>query len=122
MRTLLYLCIMKLLNKKLLKKHLNKNRGNKSLAKAIEKLIDDFELNSIKTVEELIKIRSDTDKIHPDNFYFFNLKDHRTMILVLFDEDESTILWCGNHDKYELTFKNNKNTIRKWLKSKKQIL
>ena len=44
------------------------------------------------------------------------------MIVLAFEEDESTILWCGNHDKYELTFKNNKDTIRKWLKLKKQIL
>lgn len=113
---------MKLLNQKLLKKHLNKNRGNKSLVKAIKKLIEDFESNSIKSIEDLVEIRTDADKVHPNNIFFFNLKDHRTMIVVVFEEDESTILWCGNHDKYELTFKNNKDTIRKWLKLKKQIL
>ena len=97
----MYLCNVKLLNQKLLKKHLDKNRGNKSLVKAIDKLIADFETNSINSVEELLHIRSDADKIHSNNFFFFNLKDHRTMILVVFEEDESEVLWCGNHDKYE---------------------
>lgn len=38
------------------------------------------------------------------------------MILIEFEDDgEATIEWCGSHDDYETTFKNNKNTIKKWL-------
>ena len=42
------------------------------------------------------------------------------MILIEFEEEsgEATIQWCGSHDEYEITFKNNKNTIEKWLKDK----
>lgn len=44
------------------------------------------------------------------------------MILIEFGEDcEATIVWCGTHDEYEATFKNNKDTIAKWLKSKGYI-
>lgn len=40
------------------------------------------------------------------------------MILLTFESDgEATIVWCGSHDEYELTFRNNKNTIKKWLLS-----
>jgi hypothetical protein len=28
----------------------------------------------------------------------------------------TTVTWAGSHDEYELTFKNNKNTIEKWLR------
>ena len=39
------------------------------------------------------------------------------MILIEFEEDgEATIVWCGNHQEYERTFKNNKQVIKKWLK------
>jgi mRNA interferase HigB len=38
------------------------------------------------------------------------------MILIEFEDDgEATIVWCGSHDEYETTFKNNKSTIKKWL-------
>ncbi len=38
------------------------------------------------------------------------------MILIEFDEiGEATIVWCGSHDEYEVTFKNNKKTIERWL-------
>jgi len=110
-----------LLNKKLLKKLLNKKKGDKALSKAIFKLVEDFEANSIETVKDLLNIRPDADKVHPDGFYFFNLRDHRTMILIVFEDDQATVLWCDSHNKYELTFKNNKNTIKKWLKNKNYI-
>ena len=112
---------MQLLGKRILLKYEKKNLGNKALSKAIAKLIDDFENNDIKGGEELMKIRPDADKIHPDGFFFFNLSSHRTMILIEFKNDNASILWCDNHKNYESTFKNNKNTIKKWLKSKNLI-
>ncbi len=92
------------------------------MSTSIDKLIEDFETNDIVSQKDLLNIRSDADKVHPDGYFFFNLKNDRTMVLVSFEEDESTILWCGNHDKYESTFKNNKNTIRKWLRKKRFII
>lgn len=112
---------MKLLGQRILQKYKRKNKGNKTLSKAIDKLIVDLEENDINKPEELTKIRPDADKVHPDGFFFFNLSDHRSMILIELINDEATILWCGNHKTYESTFKNNKHTIRKWLKSKNYI-
>ena len=39
------------------------------------------------------------------------------MILFEFDDSEATAVWAGTHQEYETTFKNNRNTIKKWLKS-----
>lgn len=39
------------------------------------------------------------------------------MVLIEFDEGEATVVWVGSHQAYEATFKNNKNTIKKWLSS-----
>lgn len=113
---------MRLINKKLLIKHLKKNKGNKVLELAIDKLIQDFENNDWEAQKELIESRKDADKVHPDGFYFFNLNHDRTMILIEYSENEATVVWCGDHDSYELIFKNNKNTIKKWLRAKNWIL
>jgi len=39
------------------------------------------------------------------------------VILIEFNDGEASVVWLGNHQEYESTFKNNKNTIKKWLKS-----
>jgi len=109
---------MKLIGQRKLRKLQKKNLGNRALSNAIDKLITDFEQNDIKNIEYLKKIRPDADKVHSDGFFFFNLTDHRTMVLIAFQSDESTIMWYGNHNDYETLFKNNKSTIKKWLKSK----
>ena len=108
---------MRLINKKALEKLKRKNRGNISLIGAIDKLIKDIEDNSWKSQTELNQVRPDADCIHSDGFYFFNINIHRTMILVEFDEEEASVVWVGTHQEYETTFKNNKNTIKKWLNS-----
>jgi hypothetical protein len=67
-------------------------------------------------------IRTDADCVHNDGFYFFNISVHRRMILVAFDnEGEATVVWTGTLQEYERTFKNNKNTIVKWLKTNKYL-
>lgn len=39
------------------------------------------------------------------------------MILIEFDDDdEACIVWVGTHLEYEKVFKNNRNTIKKWLR------
>ncbi len=96
-----------------------KNRGNINLCKAIDELLVELENKNWKTPLELKADRPDADIVHSDGFYIFNINIHRTMILIEFDEDgEATIVWCGTHDEYEGTFKNNKDTIETWLRNR----
>jgi hypothetical protein len=37
------------------------------------------------------------------------------------DESEATVVWTGTHQEYETIFKNNKNTIKKWLRANEYI-
>lgn len=108
---------MDLLRKSKLLKLKSKNRGNTKLANAIEKLISDIEDAKWTQKTEVKKVRSDADCVHSDGFYFFNLNVHRTMILLVFEENEATVVWTGTHDEYDATFKGNKATIEKWLRS-----
>ncbi|UZO82351.1 type II toxin-antitoxin system HigB family toxin [Aquimarina sp. ERC-38] len=112
---------MRLTNKKILEKLKRKNKGNVSLANAIDKLIKDINGNDWKDQTELNKTRTDADKIHSDGFYFFNINIHRTMIMIEFSDSEATVVWAGTHQEYETIFKNNRNTIKKWLKSNNWI-
>ena len=107
---------MRLTNKKILEKLKRKNKGN-SLLETIDKLIDDINENDWKDQTELNKTRSDADNVRSDGFYFFNINVHRTMILIEFSDKEATIVWAGTHQEYEAIFKNNRNTIKKWLRS-----
>jgi mRNA interferase HigB len=43
------------------------------------------------------------------------------MILVEFEDGEASVVWVGTHQEYESIFKNNKNTIRKWLRTNNWI-
>lgn len=100
----------------------NKNRGNVKLIKAIDKLISDIENSDWNSQIEIKKERPDADSIHSDGFYFFNISNYRTMILVVFDYNKyARIIWVGSHKKYILTFKNNRNTIKKWLRDNEWI-
>jgi mRNA-degrading endonuclease HigB of HigAB toxin-antitoxin module len=108
---------MRLTNKKALEKLKKKNRGNVPLTNAIDKLSKDIEDSKWKNPTELIKTRPDADSVHNDGFYIFNINIHRTMILLEFDEEEASVVWVGTHQEYITTFKNNKNTIKKWLNS-----
>jgi len=115
----MYICTktMRLLHKKDLEKLKRKNKGNILLSKAIDKLIEDIEDSEWENQIELIRIRPDADCVHSDGFYIFNLNIHRTMILVEFEDDEASVVWVGTHQEYVTTFKNNRNTIKKWLNS-----
>lgn len=113
---------MYLVNKKILEKLKRKNKGNIPLGVAIDTLISELESNQFNNQAELLNIRPDADCVHSDGFYFLNINIHRTLILVEFDDDgEITIVWAGTHDEYETTFKNNKDTVRKWLKGREWI-
>ena len=112
---------MRLIRKNILEKTKRKNRGNIPLSKAIDSLIEDIEENDWSSASELLKVRKDADKVHSDGFYFFDLNVHRTMIMIEFDEGEASVVWIGTHLEYDKVFKNNKNTIRKWLRANKWI-
>ena len=109
---------MRLIAKKVLEKYKRKNRGNTKLAKQIDELIDIIEQSNIENPLALKQLRSDADCVHSEGFYFFNLAVHRSMLLIEFEEDEATVVWVGNHQEYDNTFKNNKATIEKWLRQK----
>ena len=98
-----------------------KNRGNTKLNQAIDKLIADIENAEWTKPTDLKATRPDADCVHSDGFYFFDLNVHRTMILVVFEENEATVVWTGSHDEYNVTFKANKSTIEKWLRNQNLI-
>ncbi len=71
---------------------------------------------------DLTKDRPDADCVYGGEFYFFNINIHRTLILIEFEENgEATVVWAGSHDDYELTFKNNRSVIKKWLRNNSWI-
>ena len=112
---------MELFRKNKLYKLKAKNRGNTKLIKAIDKLISDVESANWIKQTDIKDSRQDADCIHSDGFYFFDINIHRTMILVVFEDNEATVIWTGSHDEYGKVFKGNKATIEKWLRAQKLI-
>ncbi len=107
---------MEIIDRRKLEKLKRKNRGNTKLIKAIDDLIEVINNATWQNPLELKEQRGDADCVHSDGFYFFNIAIHRTLVLVLFEDQEATIVWAGDHQKYEETFKNSKDTIEKWLR------
>ncbi len=112
---------MELIHKSKLLKLKRKNQGNVKLIKAIDKLIFDIENSDWGNKMDVIKSRPDADRIHSDNFFFFNIHVHRTMILIVFDEQEAEVIWVGSHSEYDKIFKGNKKTIETWLRNMGKI-
>ncbi|TBO41192.1 type II toxin-antitoxin system HigB family toxin [Pedobacter kyonggii] len=110
---------MRLTGKDKLQKLKSKNKGNIPLSKAVDKLIKDIEAAKWKNKDELKDDRPDADQVHPDGFYFFDIKIHRAMVMLEFEEEgEASVIWAGTHQEYERIFKNNRNTIKKYLTDK----
>ncbi|UII26872.1 type II toxin-antitoxin system HigB family toxin [Fulvivirga maritima] len=85
-------------------------------------MISNIEEGDWKTPHDLITNRSDADCVYGGEFYFFNINIHRTLIMIEFEENgEATIVLAGSYDDYELTFKNNRNVIKKWLRDNSWI-
>lgn len=112
---------MEILGKHKLLKLKRKNRGNSKLALAIDVLINDLESANWKNKLELVSERKDADLVHADGFFFFDIQVHRTMVLLVFEENEASIIWAGTHAEYDLVFRGNKRTIEKWLRSQQLI-
>jgi len=110
-----------LIHKSKLLKLKRKNQGNVKLLKAVDKLISDIENSDWGNKMDVIKARPDADRVHSDNFFFFDINVHRTMILIVFDEQEAEVLWAGSHSEYDKTFKGNKKTIETWLRNQGKI-
>jgi len=108
---------LEIIRKDKLLKLKKKKQGNVKLVKAIDKLINDIENSEWKDKSDLLKSRPDADRVHPDDFFFFDINVHRTMILILFKEQEAEIIWVGNHSEYDNIFKGNKHTIETWLRN-----
>ncbi len=111
---------MRIIGKKNLLKLKRKNSGNKKLCNEIDQLIEDLE-NFEPETSSITAVRNDADCVHSDGFFFFDIHIHRVFILIEFDDGEATIVWSGTHQEYERTFKNNKDTIEKWLRNKNYI-
>lgn len=103
--------------KRILERLIRKNRGNSRLAKAVDQLIKDLKTNSADNIGDLLKIRDDADRVHSKGLYFFNLHIHRTLVFIKIEENQAEILWAGTHEEYVRVFKNNTNTIEKWLRA-----
>ncbi len=83
---------MDLLRKDKLLKLKRKNKGNVKLSMAIEKLIFEIENAEWNNKFDVLSSRTDADKVHSDNFFFFDIHIHRTMILIVFDEQEAEVI------------------------------
>lgn len=113
---------MRIINKHILGKLIRKNRGNSKLVKAVQQLISEIEHSNWETPHDLTEKIPDADCVYGGEFYFFNINIHRTLIMIEFEENgEATIVWAGSHVDYELTFKNSRKVIKKWLKDNSWI-
>ncbi len=112
---------MKFLRKDKLIKLKRKNQGNLKLTKAIDALIEAIESSDWQDKLELIESRPDADRVHSEDFFFFDINIHRTLALIAFNDGYAEILWVGNHDEYDSTFKGNKKTIETWLRNHGKI-
>ncbi|MCE6990781.1 type II toxin-antitoxin system HigB family toxin [Dyadobacter sp. CY323] len=109
---------MRLEGKKWLYQLKKKNLGNVKLCRAIDRLIADLENADISSSADIKLIRKDAEKVHNAGFYFLDILVHRTLILVTVENGQIEIVWAGSHQEYEKTFKNNKNSVEKWLRNK----
>jgi len=108
---------MEVIGKKIILKIRAKKKGNIKLLRAVDQLIKELESLQIASFDDLKGIKGHFEKVHNDGFYFVDLHIHRALLLIKISENEAKVIWVGDHDEYVRTFKNNKNSIEKWLKS-----
>ena len=98
-----------------------KNCGNQLLCKSIDELISILKEANWKNKLELKNALPKADTVY-EGFYFFNIHIHRTFVGINFMDGLAEVVWCGSHTDYEKTFRNNKDTIRTWLKNNGLII
>lgn len=103
---------MEVIGRQTLDKHARNNP-------VLQKVLNEFvEKASWKNGTDLKVTFPEADRIFK-NVYVFNLTgSDRTLALVYFVGGQVQIAWAGNHQAYERELKNNKDTIRKFLKQK----
>ncbi|WP_229208834.1 type II toxin-antitoxin system HigB family toxin [Dyadobacter luticola] len=82
------------------------------MAKAIDRLIQDLENAEVDSISEIGLIRRDAEKVHNAGYYFMDIHIHRTLILIVIEERQATIVWAGNHQDYERTLKTTKRASK----------
>ncbi len=112
---------MEILRKDKLIKVKRKNRGNYILISAVDRFIEVLERAGWQNKADILLSRPDADCVHSDGFYFFNIYQHRVLVLIVFVENVATIIWTGSHDEYMRTFKGNKKSIENWLRHQQYI-
>jgi mRNA-degrading endonuclease HigB of HigAB toxin-antitoxin module len=91
-------------------------RNNATLKKAVDEFIQKVLAADWENDADVKVTFPDADRIFTE-VYIFNLtRSDRTLAMVYFSEGELEIVWVGNHQDYERKLKNNKNTIRKFLR------
>ncbi len=88
------------------------------LQQVINEFVGKVEKANWKNDADLKATFPDADRVFK-NVYVFDLTgSDRTLTLVYFANGQVQIVWAGDHQAYERTLKNNKDTIRKFLKQK----
>jgi len=93
-------------------------KNNTVLQKVIDEFVEKVEKAAWRNDADLKITFPDADRIFK-NVYVFDLTgSDRTLTLVYFTNGQVQIVWAGNHQEYERELKNDKDTIRKFLKQK----
>ena len=107
---------MELINLKILKKHLSKNKRNLRLRREVVKLISLLREDDFNSYQEQKKVRKDADNVFEEVAFLFNIHSHRTLVQIEFNAQIAKFLWAGNHDKYDRYFKGDKKAIKDLVK------
>lgn len=106
---------MEVIGRRTLDKHA---KNSPVLQKVINDFVEKVEKANWKNDADLKVTFPDADRIFK-NVYVFDLTgSDRTLTLVYLVNEQVQIVWAGNHQEYERELKNNKDTIRKFLKQK----
>ncbi|MBC5994025.1 type II toxin-antitoxin system HigB family toxin [Pontibacter cellulosilyticus] len=92
-------------------------KNKHELAREFNAFVSKIKSSEWKSASDVKETFPDSDHIVGD-VYIFNISSSRSMAMVYFKEQEVEIVWAGNHDDYETTFRNNTSTIKKFLKKK----
>jgi mRNA-degrading endonuclease HigB of HigAB toxin-antitoxin module len=92
-------------------------RNRYEIAKHFDSFVGRIKNATWKTGADVRGTFPDADHI-AGGAYIFNVLSSRSLAMVYFQDEEVEIVWVGNHDDYEATFRNNKRTIIKFLREK----
>ncbi len=106
---------MEVIGRRTLDKHA---KNNNTLQQVINEFLEKLKKAAWQNDADVKASFPDADRIFR-NVYVFDLTgSDRTLTLVYFANGQVQIVWAGNPQAYERELKNNKDTIRKFLKKK----